>query len=160
MTVCADVDVQRITATIDREAAFEIRRQVFLVEQKVPADEEFDEYDEGALHVLARAGGVAAGTGRLIVEADHARIGRMAVLASHRERGVGRAILEELLRAATERGARRIVLHAQVHAIGFYERLGFRATGPEFEEAGIPHRVMERRLPSDPPPDPDTARTR
>lgn len=136
--------VRRITAPADLESAFEIRRRVFLIEQKVPPDEEFDEEDATALHVLAVADSEPIGTGRIVFRPDYARVGRMAVLSSHRAHGVGGAILEELLRAARERGVRRIVLHAQVHAIGFYERFGFAASGDVFDEAGIPHRVMER----------------
>jgi predicted GNAT family N-acyltransferase len=138
------VEVRRITAPVDLEKAFEIRRRVFLVEQEVPPDEEFDDDDRRALHVLALAGSEAVGTGRLIFHDDHARIGRMAVLAQHRSRGIGRKILEELLRVAAERKVGKIVLHAQVQAIGFYQKLGFQAQGPVFEEAGIPHRVMQR----------------
>ena len=140
----SDFDVRRITQPADLERAFEIRRQVFLVEQKVPPEEEYDEDDKRALHVLALTGDEAIATGRLIVDEHYARIGRMAVVAEYRGHGVGRAILEELVRAATERGVKRIVLHAQVHAIGFYEALGFEASGAVFDEAGSPHRVMER----------------
>jgi predicted GNAT family N-acyltransferase len=140
----ARVEVRRITTPADRERAFEIRRRVFLLEQKVPPDQEFDEFDKTALHVLAVVDGEAVATGRLVLQEEYARIGRMAVLAEHRAHGVGRAVLEELLRAANERGVARIVLHAQVQAIGFYEGFGFQASGEVFDEAGIPHRIMER----------------
>lgn len=139
-------EVRRITSAADLQRAFDIRRQVFLVEQKVPPDEEFDEDDQRALHVLAFVDGEPVATGRLIVDGDRARVGRMAVLSTHRARGIGRAILEELLRAATEDGLREVVLHAQTHAIGFYQSLGFEACGAVFDEAGIPHRRMQRTL--------------
>ena len=138
------VEVRRIATPVDLEKAFEIRRRVFLMEQNVPQDEEFDEDDKKALHVLAVVDGKAVATGRLVFREEYARVGRMAVLAEHRTHGIGRAILQELVHAATERGVRRIVLHAQVHAIGFYQAFGFQASGEVFEEAGIPHRVMER----------------
>jgi predicted GNAT family N-acyltransferase len=140
------IEVRRVTESGDLENVFEIRRRVFLIEQKVPADEEFDEDDKRALHVLAVADDEPVGTGRLVFRQDHGRVGRMAVLAQHRSHGIGRAILQELLRAAAEHNVRRIVLHAQVHAIGFYESLGFLASGEVFDEAGIPHRRMERVL--------------
>lgn len=140
------IEVRHITSPDDLEQAFEIRRRVFLVEQKVSPDEEFDADDDHALHVLAVVDGRATATGRLLVGDGYARIGRMAVLADHRGHGVGRAILDELIRVAAERGVRRLVLHAQVHAIGFYEASGFRVSGDVFEQAGIPHRNMERVL--------------
>ncbi len=146
MTDQGPITVRRIASKDDLDSAFEIRRVVFLVEQQVPPDLEYDADDQRATHVLAVAGDAAVATGRIVFHADHARVGRMAVLADYRKRGVGRAILEELLRVARERGARRIVLHAQVQAIGFYESLGFRAFGEVFDEAGIPHRLMDQAL--------------
>lgn len=146
MTEEGPIQVRRIASKADLDRAFEIRRVVFLVEQQVPPDLEYDADDERATHVLALSGDQAVATGRLILHDDHARIGRMAVLADFRKRGVGRAILEELLRAAREQGVQRIVLHAQVQALGFYESLGFRAFGEVFDEAGIPHRMMDRVL--------------
>ena len=146
MTRIVPIQVRRIESKADLDRAFEIRRVVFLVEQQVPPDLEYDADDQQAIHVLASAADEAVGTGRIVFHPDHARVGRMAVLADHRNRGVGRAILEELLRAARERGARRIVLHAQVQAIGFYESLGFSPFGDVFDEAGIPHRLMDRKL--------------
>ena len=75
-----------------------------------------------------------------------ARIGRMAVLATSRRQGIGTALLERLVAEARGRGVARVILHAQVHAIGVYRRSGFVAVGSEFEEAGITHQAMERRL--------------
>lgn len=147
MTTHATVEVRRIAVSEDQERAYEIRRRVFLDEQRVPPELEFDADDAHALHALAIVAGEPVATGRLVVRGDHAQIGRMAVLAEHRGHGVGRAILEELVRAASERGASRVILHAQVQAIGFYESLGFKAFGEVYDEAGIPHRNMERELP-------------
>lgn len=125
--------------------AFEIRRRVFVGEQNVPKEEEFDSDDAAAIHVVAWLGSEAVATGRLVVHRDHGRIGRMAVLAAHRRRGAGRAVLEELMRLARLHGIDRLVLHAQVHAVAFYERAGFRAVGEPFEEAGILHCRMVRQ---------------
>jgi predicted GNAT family N-acyltransferase len=140
------IEVRRVASKPDLDRAFEIRRQVFLEEQKVSPELEYDDDDRRAVHVVAARRGEVIATGRIVFHPDHARVGRMAVLAEHRGRGVGRAILLELLRAAGEHGARHIVLHAQVQAIGFYESLGFVASGDVFDEAGIPHRQMERAL--------------
>jgi predicted GNAT family N-acyltransferase len=127
----------------ERDAAYAVRRTVFQQEQRVPADLEFDDDDTVAVHVIAEAeGGAIVGTGRVVLHPDFAKVGRMAVLARWRRCGIGRALLDALLREAVQRGATRAVLHAQVQALGFYARAGFTAVGDEFDEAGIPHRKM------------------
>jgi predicted GNAT family N-acyltransferase len=140
------IAVREITRPEERDQAFAIRRRVFQDEQGVPADEEFDADDERAVHVLADMNGIPVGTGRIVFQPGYAKIGRMAVLKEYRRHGVGRAILIDLSRIAAERGVTRLVLHAQVHAIPFYEALGFRVVGGEFAEAGIPHRRMEVQI--------------
>lgn len=127
-----------------REAACVVREAVFVVEQKVPREIELDEHDAASRHVLARDGdGSPIGTGRLLPDGH---IGRMAVLAEWRGKGVGRALLERLLEEAAGLGMRHLALHAQTQATGFYRRFGFVEEGPEFMEAGIPHRTMVRSL--------------
>jgi predicted GNAT family N-acyltransferase len=123
----------------DTEALREVRTRVFIEEQKVPKDLEWDELDEACIHALAFAGDRPVGTGRLTPDGH---IGRMAVLAGWRNRGVGAALLSHLMDAARERGDAFCELNAQVSAIGFYERHGFHVEGEEFMDAGIPHRVM------------------
>jgi hypothetical protein len=118
-----------------------IRDEVFVGEQGVPAELEHDDQDATAIHVLAFADGVPIGTGRITPEG---KIGRMAVLASHRGRGGGRLILDELVAIAVRQALGRVYCSAQCHAIPFYERMGFIAYGPVFVEAGIEHRHMER----------------
>jgi ElaA protein len=86
------------------------------------------------------------GCARLRTRGDAAKIERVAVLAKRRRLGLGRALMEAAERAAAQRGHRRLVLHAQVAVIPFYERLGWEAYGPEFLEAGIPHRAMKKRV--------------
>lgn len=125
-----------------------VRRAVFIEEQRVPEELEWDEHDAHAIHALAStAAGTPIGTGRLLSDG---RIGRMAVLGPFRGRGVGSAILRLLLEAARERGYPEVRLHAQTHALRFYAKYGFVAEGDEFIEAGIPHRemVLRRRQPS------------
>ena len=140
------IEVRSVVTAAEREAAYAVRRRVFQEEQGVPAELEFDGDDDGATHVIATADGAVVGTGRLVLHADHAKVGRMAVVRDWRGSGAGRAILLALMAEADRRGSARVVLHAQVHAIGFYERSGFRIVGEEFDEAGIPHRRMERTL--------------
>ena len=126
-----------------------IRTAVFVDEQKVPLAMERDAADAGALHALARNRlGLAVGTGRLLAAdgACHpARIGRMAVSRTLRGANIGRALLEALMAAAGRRGDAQVTLHAQVSAIGFYQRAGFAAHGERFEEAGIGHQEMRRK---------------
>ncbi len=120
-----------------------LRRAVFVVEQQVPEDEEWDQQDAVSQHVLAIVDGEAVGTGRLLPDGH---IGRMAVLKAWRGRGAGRALLRELIAMARHAGFSEAVLHAQTHAIKFYEKQGFTAEGAEFMEAGIAHRVMRLKL--------------
>lgn len=125
------------------EHAYLIRKQVFIAEQGVPEELELDELDLSALHALAYQDGQCVGTGRLVnLGNGQAQIGRMAVLPNFRGQGIGREILERLLLAATAEGVSSLILHAQLTAMPFYEKLGFVGQGSIYEEAGIPHRNM------------------
>ena len=127
-----------------RDRASPIRLAVFVEEQRVPIKIESDDQDDRSLHALAySATGEAVATGRLLPDGH---IGRMAVLKPWRGQGVGGAILERLTAAARERGDKEIELFAQTHALGFYRRHGFVENGEVFEEAGIPHQAMRRKL--------------
>ncbi len=125
--------------TRDRERLAAVRTAVFVKEQGVAVSIELDDQDAACRHVLALADEMPVGTGRLTPEG---KIGRMAVLADWRGRGVGSALLQELLAVAAQSGLGAVYLHAQVSALGFYESFGFRAEGPVFDEAAIPHRRM------------------
>ena len=145
-------NVKPLATSSEWEGARAVRRRVFIEEQGVSEAEEWDEFDATAHHVVAVDDGRVVGTGRLVeLEGRVGRIGRMAVLPERRRNGVGRAILARLEAEAAARGLALIVLHAQVHALGFYERAGYRADGDVFEEAGIPHqkmwKILESRLP-------------
>ncbi|MEU6123304.1 GNAT family N-acetyltransferase [Streptomyces sp. NPDC047123] len=141
----------------DLAACFAVRKDVFVAEQQVPEDLEYDAYDATALHVLAvRADGVPLGTGRLLTgaaaaaknggDASVGALGRLAVARAARGLGVGAALVHAIEDAARTRGLTAVDLHAQTHALGFYERLGYAAYGPEFPDAGIPHRAMRKSL--------------
>ena len=121
-----------------------LRQTVFVAEQGIPAALELDAADAQALHVVAyNRLGQALGTGRLLEHSPAVgRIGRMAVLASVRDAGIGRPLLDRLVQLARERGDHQVILHAQSSAIGFYDRGGFKPQGPQFEEAGIVHQEM------------------
>jgi predicted GNAT family N-acyltransferase len=137
-----------VAGPADRAGIAALRTRVFVEEQGVPPDIEQDAADAWAVHVLSRdADGRVVATGRLLLRDDGtATIGRMAADASVRGRGHGAAVLAELHRQAVLRGVPEIELHAQVTARGFYERAGYRAVGEEYEEAGIAHITMRRRL--------------
>jgi predicted GNAT family N-acyltransferase len=148
--------VSRVTIRISQgEApadARAIRRRVFVEEQGVAGDEERDEHDAAGaatLHFVAFEGERAVGCARLRAHGDGAvaKVERVAVLPEQRRLGLGRALMEAAERAARRRGHRRLVLHAQVAVVPFYERLGWRARGPEFSEAGMEHRRMEKEGP-------------
>jgi len=121
-----------------------VRYDVFVLEQKVPLDMEWDEMDARCVHAVAYdADGKAVGTGRLLPDGH---IGRMAVRQEARGHGIGARMLEILVDAARARGDREVMLNAQAQAEAFYERYGFRREGEMFMEAGIPHIHMRRAL--------------
>ena len=121
-----------------------VREAVFVREQRIPVELEWDDADASATHVLAFAeNGEAIGTGRLL---PSGRIGRMAVLRAYRGQGVGRALLAALLDAARANGHAEVTLSAQTQVIGFYQRMGFLPVGEVYREAGIPHQRMRLGL--------------
>jgi predicted GNAT family N-acyltransferase len=126
-----------------RGQAAPIRFAVFVEEQGVPFEIELDEYDPVSIHALAFEGKKAVGTGRLLPDGH---IGRMAVLASHRNKGIGAALLKKLMDAAKQRGDAEIALSAQVQAVPFYRAHGFEPEGDEYMEAGIRHQAMRKSL--------------
>jgi predicted GNAT family N-acyltransferase len=168
--------IKRVESDAEREAAFELRMRVFVQEQGVPLEEEVDEHDASAVHVIALAGGRVVGTGRAVfpaqppaapadreaedtriqsragqdsagrIGAGQARIGRMAVEEAWRRRGLGGRVLEALEAEARRMGMREAVLAAQTRATGFYASHGYREEGAVFLDAGIDHILMRKRL--------------
>jgi predicted GNAT family N-acyltransferase len=129
-------------------AAFALRHEVFVVEQGVPLAEEIDEHDEtDALHLVAvDEDGRVVATCRLVAEGDTVKLGRVAVAASARRRGIASRLLAEGEARAPALGARRIALAAQTDALPLYERAGYTPYGKRFLDAGIEHQMMEKRL--------------
>jgi YbgC/YbaW family acyl-CoA thioester hydrolase len=135
----------RLGAWADLAAdASRIRHEVFVQEQRIPAEMAGDAADAGAVHAVAyNAFGVPLAAGRLLAHtAGEGRIGRMAVSRPMRGSQIGREVLMALLNQARQRGDRSVMLHAQASAVGFYLRNGFAPRGPAFEEAGIAHQEM------------------
>lgn len=134
-------------AVLGRDAAA-LRSAVFVEEQRIPAEMEWDEADAVSVHAVAyNRLGLPLATGRLLQHVPGvAKIGRMAVSQAVRGSGVGREVLEALMKAARSRGDHEVLLHAQTSAAPFYARAGFTPRGEVFEEAGIPHVEMTRVL--------------
>ncbi len=126
----------------------QLREQVLVQEQRLPAELIADPDDEKAVQVVARNRfGLLVGAGRAVPGSDGvAQIGRMAVLASVRGAGAGRLLLQSLMRAAKDRACTDVALNASSSAAGFYAREGFSAVGAPFEHAGVQHQAMRRSL--------------
>lgn len=136
-----------IAQTDNIDACIALRMEVFVDEQGIPVEEEVDAFDEVAVHLIAKDDGVAVGTARLISNESTGKIGRVCVVKSHRGTGLGAKLIQSALDYFKGRDeVNRAYLSAQVDAIGFYEKLGFKAYGKDYDDAGIPHRDMERKV--------------
>lgn len=138
-----EFNVKTATWPDDQSTLKAIRFEVFVEEQKVPAEEEIDAHDPVAIHAIAWTAGNAAGCGRLLPDGH---IGRMAVRKPYRGLGVGAFVLQHLIERARQRGDREVVLSAQTHAMGFYGKFGFVVEGSEYLDCNIPHRDMRKNL--------------
>ena len=137
-------DIKEADWETDKQALLNLRKLVFIIEQSVPPEEEFDGLDDSSWHWLVHDyNKQPIGTGRLL---KTGQIGRMAVLEHHRGEGIGAAILGTAVEKARTLGFEQVFLNAQVHAIGFYQKAGFVETGPRFDEAGIQHQKMIQML--------------
>ena len=137
----------RIETTDDVDTCRALRRTVFVEEQGISPEDEWDDLDDQAIHLLAWQGDAPVGTARILIRDRAGKIGRVCVLPEARGTGLG----QQLIRAAVDvlrarPGLTHARLGAQTHAIGFYEKLGFTADGPIYDDAGIPHRDMFREL--------------
>lgn len=144
MSTSAGFKVRRVSWNESADALRSIRTRVFVEEQNVPAELEWDGRDEQCTHVIAETTqAIAIGTGRMQPDGH---IGRMAVVKVWRGRGVGTAMLAELMAAGRDMGCTSAILNAQIHALNFYARFGFEIISDEFMDAGIPHRTMRATL--------------
>ncbi len=134
-----------IAVTDDIEACVALRLQVFVDEQGVAFDEEMDDLDDQAVHMIARDGDANVATARILINGDVGRIGRVCVVKSHRGTGLGAELMEAAIAELRSRSAvKKLLLSSQSYAIPFYERFGLVPVGEDFDDAGIPHRNMER----------------
>ena len=123
--------------------AMALRRAVFVHEQKVPAEEEFDAYDLTATHVVAILDGDVVGALRILFLPEHAKFGRVVVSATARGRGIATRLMRYAMALASDRGETRFYLTAQTDKLALYEKLGFVAFGDEFQDGGMPHLAMK-----------------
>ena len=140
------INVIQVNNDADFASVCAIRQAVFIEEQSCPPEEEWDEMDATSVHVLAAVGGKPAGCGRVYFTGGTAIMGRIATLAEFRKTGVARAVCVYIEGIAQTHGAEKIEIHAQTHAAGFYEKLGYVPRGERFMEAGIEHIGMEKRI--------------
>lgn len=143
MVINDQVQVRIANWLDDGDVLQAIREIVFVNEQHVPVELEWDGLDADCIHVLAFSGETPIGTARLLLDGH---IGRMAVLKNWRNKGVGSAMLQRLLVEIRHRGIQHAVLNAQLVAAGFYRRFGFQTEGEEFMDAGIPHIRMVLKI--------------
>jgi predicted GNAT family N-acyltransferase len=140
------IAVRPVQGEQELRAALALRHEVFVLEQGVSVEEELDGRDADALHIVAVQDGRVLATCRLLTQGEEMRLGRMAVAARARRRGLATRLLAEAQARALEAGARRIVLDAQTGAAALYERAGYVARGERFLDAGIEHVRMEKAL--------------
>ncbi|MDP2188440.1 MAG: GNAT family N-acetyltransferase [Sphingobacteriaceae bacterium] len=134
----ANIQIKEISDSVLLKAVFEIRQKVFVEEQAVDPEEEYDEFEDSSRHFLLLAGGKPCATGRFRSTDKGWKIERMAVLAEERGNGYGGMVLQKMLEQVPQ-DERPIYLHAQEHALSFYQRHHFKAVGERFWEANIPH---------------------
>lgn len=136
-----ELRVEKITTKEQQDIAFEIRKQVFVIEQNVAQEEEYDEFEKSSVHFLVKADGKAAGTARWRFTENGIKLERFAILEAYRGKGLGSAIVQAVL-ADLPAEKKLVYLHAQLTAIPLYRKFGFKVTGAQFTEAGIEHLKM------------------
>ena len=143
------MDSKKITLENDLEIAFHIRKEVFVKEQNVPLEDEFDEFDtlnELSKHILAYYNDQPVGTGRVRWVDGFGKLERICILEPYRKFGLGKVIIRTLEEIAEEKGLSQVKLHGQTHAEGFYKKLGYQTSSEMFMEDGIPHVLMMKEL--------------
>lgn len=137
------VNIIKIESKSDLQAAFKIREDVFVIEQNVDRDEEYDEFEDSSIHFLALIDNKPVGTARWRVKGDKVKLERFAVLKNARGSGVGAALVTSVVEdVKSHKLEKQMYMHAQVHAVPFYEKLGFKKQGDLFLECEIEHYTM------------------
>ncbi len=133
---------KRVENECELEEAHLVRRQVFIDEQNVPEELEYDEFDDTALHVICKVNEAVVAAGRILFFEEEAIVGRVAVLRKWRGKGIGYKIMEFLMDIAKAKGIRILSANVQINVQHFYEKLDFKPVGEFFLEAGIEHIKM------------------
>lgn len=141
------LEVRPAAGPQELDAAIELRREVFVGEQGVSEADEFDGREEECVHVLAVDDGRVVGCCRLLPDGERVKLGRMVVASGRRREGIAAAMLAEADRQAAALGAALITLSAQTYVVSLYEQAGYEVTSGTFDEVGIEHVRMEKRLP-------------
>ncbi|WP_459502933.1 GNAT family N-acetyltransferase [Bacillus sp. C1] len=143
------MESRQIKEIADLEVAFQIRKEVFVKEQNVPLEDEFDTFDtlsDACHHILVYFHEKPVGTGRIRFVDNIGKLERICILKSYRKYGLGKVIIQTLEKVAREKGISKVKLHGQTHAEGFYHKLGYQTTSDVFIEDGIPHILMTKGL--------------
>jgi predicted GNAT family N-acyltransferase len=136
------LNVKQVTTKDQLEDAYSVRRTVFVDEQQVPEEEEIDQFEDDATHIVLYDNEEPVGAARLRVLDGIGKLERICVLSSSRKNGAGKLLVNKLEEIAIEQGVSKLKLNAQTHAIPFYERLGYETVSDVFMDAGIPHVTM------------------
>lgn len=136
------MNVKQVTTKDQLEDAYSVRRTVFVDEQQVPEEEEIDQFEDDATHIVLYDNEEPVGAARLRVLDGIGKLERICVLSSSRKNGAGKLLVNKLEEIAIEQGVSKLKLNAQTHAIPFYERLGYETVSDVFMDAGIPHVTM------------------
>ncbi|MFJ7650004.1 GNAT family N-acetyltransferase [Lysinibacillus sp. NPDC097279] len=140
-------NVKIVETEKEHDDAFAVRKKVFVEEQGVPLHLECDAQDKTATHFIMYEGDEPVGAARLrSIEDQTAKIERVCILQSQRGKKLGALIMKEMEKYAISIDQKKLKLHAQSYAVPFYEKLGYTVTSPEFMDAGIPHRAMEKKI--------------
>lgn len=143
------MEIKRINNEEELEKAFAIRKEIFVEEQGVGLEDEFDQFDtleSGTVHILMVIDGKPAGTGRVNFFDDYGKLERICIRKDYRKNGCGKGLVQAMEEIVHRFPKRKVILHGQVQAAGFYEKLGYRISSDSFMEEGIAHYVMEKEL--------------
>lgn len=143
------MDIKTITTVEELQVAFEIRKEVFVHEQGVPLEDEYDQFDTlhgHCEHVLVYSNEQAVGTGRIREVDGIGKLERICILKPYRSLGLGKVIIHALEEIAVKQGLSKVKLHGQTQAEGFYEKLGYQTASDVFMEDGIPHILMVKEV--------------
>ncbi|WP_010283300.1 GNAT family N-acetyltransferase [Bacillus timonensis] len=140
------MEARIVTNNKEKDDAYTIRKVVFVDEQNVPVEEEIDQFEDEATHIVLYDDNQPVGAGRFRLLDGYGKVERICVLASYRKKGAGNLIMQKIEDIAKERGISKLKLNAQTHAENFYKKLGYETVSGLFMDAGIPHVTMVKEI--------------